>query len=204
MNFLTDFADQAVILPLVAAVALVLWIQRRWRVALSWLLVVPAVLGTMLALKIVGHACSWLWPALGPDQLALSSPSGHAASAAVVYGGIAALLMAGVKAGAAPTARMAALLTAFGIAALIGTTRVELGAHSLAEVVVAAAIGIAGAMAFARAAGREIAARSGVPVMAGVVVIIVLFHGRHLSAEAAIQNTAAEALRRWVTACEPP
>lgn len=203
LTFLTDFADQAVILPLFAMVALVLWGQRRWRVAAAWLLAIPGVLGTVLALKVACYACGWLLPALGPDRLALRSPSGHAASAAVAYGGIAALLAARTRLGAVPAALVVAFITAVGMAALIGVTRVQLGAHSPFEVVVAAGIGVVGAVAFARLAGRHIAERSGLPVIAGALLVFIVFHGRHLPAEAVIQSTAADMLRRWVEACEP-
>ena len=40
MKFLTDFADQAVVLPMVAAVSVVLAAQGWWRGALAWLCVV--------------------------------------------------------------------------------------------------------------------------------------------------------------------
>lgn len=223
LTFLTDFGDQAVILPLVSVVALVLWAQRRWRVAAAWLLAIPAVLGTVLVLKIACYACGWLVPALGPGGLALRSPSGHAASAAVAYGGLAALLAArtrlasrlglGVGPGRAAAvtpvsavsarALTAALVTALGVAALIGTTRVQLGAHSLSEVLLAAAVGVAGAVAFARLAGPHVAERSSLPVAAGALLVLVVFHGRHLPAESVIQATASETLRRLITVCAP-
>lgn len=199
LTFVTDFADQAVILPLVAAVALVLSAQRRWHVAAAWLLAIPGVLAVLLMLKIAGYACGWLFPALGPDQLALRSPSGHVASAAVVFSGIVTLQAGRLRLNAVPAALAVALVTA----AVIGATRVQLGAHSVSEVVVAAGVGGAGAMAFAWLSGRSLLGRSGTPIAAAVMVVLILFHGRHLPAEVIIQSAAADALRQWVTACQP-
>lgn len=198
--FLTDFADQAVILPLVAVVTLVLAAQRRWRVLAAWLLATLGVLGTVLALKVACYACGWLLPVLGPDQLALRSPSGHAASAAVTYGGITALLVQQTGLGTRPSV-LVALATALGMAVLIGVTRVQLHAHSVSEVAVALGVGTVGALAFAKLSGPELMRRSGVPVMAAALIVMVLFHGRHLPAEAVIQGVSADMLRQWIEAC---
>ena len=200
--FLTDFADQSVVLPMVAMVAVVLMVQRRWRVAAMWLFAVSGVLGTVLALKVVGYACSWLLPALGSDRLALRSPSGHTAAAAVTYGGMAALLAARTKFGAVQVAS-AAVLTAMGVAALIGFTRVQLGVHSPSEVIVAASIGVVSVVGFARLVGQAGTGQSGTLMLTGALFVLVLAHGRHLPAEAAIQDTMANTLRRLVTVCEP-
>lgn len=199
LTFVIDCADQAVILPMAAAVAVVLMSQRRWHVAAAWLLAVPGVLGTLLLLKIAGYACGWLFPALGPDQFALHSPSGHVGSGAVVCSGIITLQARRLWSNAAA----AALIAALAAAAVIGATRVQLGAHSVSEVVVAAGIGGGGAVAFAWLGGRHLVERSGLPAAAAAVVVLILFHGRHLPAEAVIQSAAADTLRQWIAACQP-
>lgn len=199
LTFVTDFADQAVILPLAAVVLLILLAQRRWHVAGAWMLAIPGVLGTLLVLKIACYACGWLLPALDLDQLALRSPSGHVASAAVVGSGIVALQAGRMRVGAAS----AALAAALAVAAVIGTTRLLLGAHSMSEVVVAATIGGAGAVAFARLSGRHLHEKSGLPIAAAAALVLVIFHGSHLPAEAVIQSAAAATLRQWVPACQP-
>ncbi|HEY0203902.1 MAG TPA: phosphatase PAP2 family protein [Acetobacteraceae bacterium] len=199
LMFVTDFADQAVILPVVAVVFLILLAQRRWQVASAWMLAIPGVLGTLLVLKVACYACGWLLPALGLDQLALRSPSGHVASAAVVSSGVVALQAGRMRVGAIP----AALTAALAAAVVIGVTRVLLGAHSMAEVVVAAAIGGAGAVAFARLSGRHLKEKSGLPIAMAAAIMLVVFHGSHLPAEAVIQSAAAATLRQWVPACQP-
>src|ERR1700722_3268120 len=86
MKFLTDFADQAVVLPVVAAVAIVLFAQGWRRGALVWLGVVSATFAAVLVLKLAFQACG---PVFGPWDL--QSPSGHTAAASVVVGGFVAL-----------------------------------------------------------------------------------------------------------------
>ena len=199
LTFVTDFADQAVILPVVAVVFLILLAQRRWRVAGAWMLVVPGVLGTLLVLKVACFACGWLLPAFDLDQLALRSPSGHVASATVVSSGVFALQARRLRVGTIP----AVLSATLAVAVIIGVTRVLLGAHSTSEVVVAAFVGGAGAVAFARLSGQHLLEKSGLPVAAAAAFMVVIFHGSHLPAEAIIQNAATETLRQWIPVCQP-
>jgi len=201
LAFLTDFADQAVILPVLLTVSLVLSLQRRWRVFAAWLTAIPGVLGVLLVLKIIFYACGWLLPAFGPDRWALKSPSGHTASAAVTYGAIVALTAARTKP-AAISPVLTTFLAAVFLALVVGATRVQLGAHSLSEVVVAAGIGTLGALAFVVIAGRHVTERSGAPVIAGALLTLLLFHGYHLPVEGTLQRNAAQMLRHWITTCE--
>lgn len=197
--FLTDFADQAVILPLLAVTAVILLLQRRWHLAFAWSLAIAAVLGTLLVLKVACSACGWLVPAFGPTELDLHSPSGHAAASAVTYGALVALL-AGVRPGL--PSRALALTTALAVAILIGLTRLQLGAHSLAEVLLGASVGIAGAAAFVYFAGADPAGSRNRSVLFGAVLVVTVFHGHHLPAEAVIQDTAGDMLRRWIVSCQ--
>ena len=139
MMFLTDFADQAVMLPVVFAIAIVLAMQGWRRGALVWLGVVFVTFGVMLILKLVFLACSPLF-----DPIDVHSPSGHVAAATVVAGGLAALL----------TRRRASILPVAMLAAVvIGVSRLVLGMHSLPEVVLGALVGLAGAAALLALAG---------------------------------------------------
>ena len=142
MRFLTDFADQAVIIPLVLAISIALATQGWRRGAIVWLLAVGATFAAMLALKVAFLACSPLF-----SPIDIHSPSGHVAAATVVTGGLAALL----------SGRAANILPIAGLAALvIGISRLVLGAHSLPEVVVGALVGLAGRR-LADAPGRSAA-----------------------------------------------
>ena len=125
MRILTDFADQAVLLPLILAVGTILLALGWGRAARAWAFAVPGTLVAMLVLKIIFLACAPLWP-----DLPLRSPSGHVAAAAAVYGSIAWLL------GLRPSWLMAAAA-----AAVIGASRLALGVHNPAEVALGAVVG---------------------------------------------------------------
>ncbi len=175
MHYLTDFADQAVVLPLIAVVALVLGVLGWRRGALAWLVAIGVSFAAVLALKLVFATCG---PALG--LTGLRSPSGHAAAAAVIAGGIAVVLRQGRQ-------QVAAIA---GLAAVvIGATRVVLGLHTPVEVVLGGALGVLGVLGFARLAGRP-------PVLrlrwlfAAIVGVALLMHGQHLNAETSIRAMA--------------
>jgi membrane-associated phospholipid phosphatase len=185
VNYLTDFADQAVILPLVLATAVALAIQGWRRGAVVWLLVVASTFVAMLALKLMFLSCS---PLFGPMDI--HSPSGHVAAATVVAGGLAAMLSR-QRATILPAALVAAVV--------IGISRFVLGMHSLAEVVIGALIGLTGAAALLKFAGPPPRLRTG-PLIAVIVMIVVLFHGLHLPAEAAIRHTALR-VAQYIPAC---
>jgi membrane-associated phospholipid phosphatase len=185
VRYLTDFADQAVILPLVLATAIALAVQGWRRGALVWLLVVAATFAATLAMKLMFLACS---PLFGPMDV--HSPSGHVAAATVVAGGLAAMLSRR-RASILPVAVLAAIV--------IGISRLVLGMHSVPEVVLGALIGLAGAMALLRFAGPPPRLRVA-PLTAIVVVVATLFHGLHLPAEAAIRHTAFR-VAQYIPAC---
>jgi membrane-associated phospholipid phosphatase len=186
VEYLTDFADQAVILPLVLAVAITLAIQGWRRGAVTWIAVVAATFGATLAFKLMFLACSPLF-----EPIDVHSPSGHVSAAVVVSGGLAAML----------TRRGTNILPAALVAAcVIGISRLVLGAHSLPEVIVGALIGLAGAAIMLRLARRPPEGVRAAPVMAVVVVVAAVFHGLHLPAEAAIRHTAFN-LAQYIPAC---
>jgi membrane-associated phospholipid phosphatase len=186
MMFLTDFADQAVMLPVVFALAIVLAIQGWRRGALVWLGVVLVTFSVMLVLKLVFLACTPLF-----DPIDMHSPSGHVAAATVVAGGLAALL----------TRRRASILPIAMLAAVvIGMSRLVLGMHSLPEVALGALVGLAGAAALQALAGVPPPLRPA-RLFAVVVIVAALFHGMHLPAEAAIQHSAIRAMLQSV--CQP-
>lgn len=187
MRFLTDFADQAVVLPLVFAVAIALAAQGWRRGAVVWLGVVFATFAAMLALKLVCLACG---PLFGPMDI--RSPSGHVAAATVVSGGLAALLF---------RSRTTILPVAALAGAVIGLSRLMLGMHSLAEVVLGAAVGLGGAAALLHLAGPVPRLKPG-RLAAIVLIVATLFHGLHLPAEAAIRHTAFRAARLFAVCRE--
>ena len=183
--FLTDFADQAVVLPVALAVGVVLATMGWRRGALVWLGVVGATFGVVLVLKLGFMACG---PVFSPWDL--HSPSGHTAAASVLAGGFVTLL-----AGSPPAALAVSVLAA----AMFGFSRVELGYHTVPEVFLGAAIGIAGAVVLARLAGRPPVMRP-LRLLAVAVVVAWLLHGGHLRAEQVIWRFA-EGRLDFVPAC---
>ena len=182
MNFLTNFADQAVTLPLAACVFLGLLALGWRRGALAWGASVAGVLTMMLVLKLATLACeSHL------AQTGLKSPSGHTATAAVVYGGLFALL--------APRSRRVTLVAAAsgGAFALgIGLTRLALHVHTVADVLVGAAVGVAGAVAMRHLAGPRPTRLATSWLLAGACLVLLLFHGDKLEAETRLRWLALD------------
>ncbi len=196
IKFVTDFADQAVILPLAALTAIVLATGGWRRAAIAWLAVVAGTLGLMMVLKMVFAACGHYVTENGPI-----SPSGHTAAAAAVYGGLlamAARVMA-PRMFASPmftSQGMAGqtwlpLVCAVAVACLIGATRLTLGVHTILDVLIGAAVGMAGATAFVGLAGPPPPGLRFAPLVPVVLAVFVIFHGFHLPAEAAIRNVSS-------------
>lgn len=175
--FVTDFADQAVVLPVAVALAMVLGVLGWWRGLFAWVGAVGGVLTTMLLLKTVSLVAEGNW-----GITALGSPSGHTAAACMVYGGLAVLLLRGT----APGVLVAAIPAA--VTALIGTTRVMLTAHTPEEALVGAAVGSLGVAALFFMAGPRPPLRLW-PLAAVALGVVVVFHGQHLPVEEAIQRT---------------
>ncbi len=177
MTFLTDFGDQAVVLPVAATVAAALMLLGWRRGALAWLTGVLGTLAVVLVLKLLFGACGGLIP--GAD---IQSPSGHTAAAAVTYGGIVALLGA--------SADMTLAFSAVAAVAF-GVSRVVLGLHTPPEVLMGGGVGLAGAALMLRLAGRPPPVkRRNTGLLAALLVALVLFHGAHVHAETSISRFA--------------
>ena len=187
MRYLTDFADQAVVLPVAGAVLLGLLAVGWRRGALAWALSVGGVLLTMLGLKLVVFACFIHWDLAGHGRFALSSPSGHTAASAVVYGGLLALL--------APRSVAGTLLAAFAgglVALLFGMTRLALQVHTVTDVLAGAAVGVLGAVAMRAMAGERPRDLSPPRLVLLACVVMIAFHGNRLEAESHIRLWAVD------------
>ena len=195
MRYLTDFADQAVVLPLAAAISITLLLLRWWRGAIGWILAVPATLAIVLSLKIIFYACHAELPDLG-----IRSPSGHTASATVVYGGLLALFG---KHGISHRARHLLLiaLAALLLALLFGYSRVDLGVHTVPDVLVGGAVGIVGALLFVVLAGQPPEGFRRGLLGAVALLVALLCHGRELHAEEIIQRMAISYWWPFITSC---
>lgn len=175
----TDLVDLAVVLPLwfilVAGLALAGW----FRASMAWLGVTTAVLGLMLAIKLL---------LLATDALAwadIRSPSGHAVSAMLFGGGLFGLATAGRA--YPPWAGLCAALLA---GLLVGASRVALGDHTMAEVILVLPIGMVGAAALLGLQGRLPPGSRVGPVLLATSLAAVTLYGTHLRAEEVIARLA--------------
>ncbi len=193
MQFLTDFGDQGLTLPLSLTVAIAFAASGWRRGALAWVGVVVGTLGCLAVLKVLFMACGWRW-----TSGQLSSPSGHTASAALLYGGFCLLLLR-------PRGpwRHATLLIPLLFAALVGLSRVLLHYHTVVEVIGGGLVGTIGAALLPRLAGPPPPLLSLRRVLAPIVLVLVLLHGGQLQAEVLLRSFVIEGL--WPPAsCAAP
>ena len=180
LHFLTAFADQAVLLPVAASVTLGFAVSGWRRGAIGWGAAVAATLAAMLVLKLSFIACGHLLP-----FTSLHSPSGHTASAAVVYGSLLALWIrfrTGTGIWTVPSALV--------FVGVIGASRLALGVHSTIEVIIGGAVGLAGAVLAVMLAGPPPAQFRFRSIVIAMIVVVVIFHGFRLPAEAEITRLA--------------
>jgi membrane-associated phospholipid phosphatase len=140
MLFITHWHQQAGILLMAAGLAVLLTLRRskHWRLAL-----VLAVPGGMLLNVLLKYTFKRARPSFEEPLVTLATysfPSGHASGATLFYGFVAAYLVCHLDSAAA---RLAALLTALSMVALVGLSRVYLGAHYLSDVLAGCAFGAA-------------------------------------------------------------
>ena len=186
-NYVTDFADQAVLLPLAIVVAIGLAVGGWWRGAVGWTLAVGVTLGFTLLLKLVFLACGHLLP-----SVMMRSPSGHVAASGAVYGG---LFAVAARVSGRPTGRHGRLwqsLFTLAVIVAIGASRLVLGAHTWPEVLAGGMIAMAGAVAADRFMGRPPRSLALRPLGATAILVVSLLHGLRLPAEAAIGRAATD------------
>jgi len=185
MRILTDVADAAVLLPCAAAIVALLFLLGWRRAALAWLISACGVWGAIIIGKAMLGACS-AWA----DAVGVRSPSGHTAAAALLGGGVA--MMAAWPPGPAGTTfvarRLAWPLFVAACAALaIGSSRVALGLHDVAEVIAGAVVGLSGTAVLVILAGLPPANVSPRAVMVLAAAVALPFYGRHVGAEQTIR-----------------
>ena len=179
-GFLTDLADQAVILPLIACVAAILWLSGWRRGSLVWFSGTVATLGVMVILKLTFRAC-------GEEMFngTIASPSGHTAVAGAVYGSILAFMSS--RLGGRDTSRLVVILV---VVAVVGISRVLLKAHNVPEVCLGGAIGFIAAQAMLLVAGAPPNDRLLTLSYWPLLALPLLLHGIHLQAERGIDGLA--------------
>ena len=180
----TNFADQAVILPLAVGIALVFALSGWRRGALAWTAAIGGTLALVLFLKLRFFVCGHVLPGAS-----FSNPSGHTAAAAAVYGGLGAMIMRSIWDDKRWTLACAVAVGVL-LAVVIGRSRLVLDLHSMAEVVVGGVIGVGGAVSFVALAGTPSHAVRIEWVVAMGLVVMAMLYGFRIPAEAAIKSVA--------------
>lgn len=188
-DFITDFADTAVTVPLAALMLLFLLAAGQRRSAIAWAVAILFSAGSIGLIKALLASCDHRVTVAG-----VASPSGHAAMGAAVYGSLAFIMAAGQRVPARLSLDTATTL--FVVA--VWVSRPILGAHNVIEVTVGAAVGVIAAVTFRLLARLP----ADLPVRwlgAAALFLIVLLHGWRWPTERAIQGTASylHALSPW-------
>jgi membrane-associated phospholipid phosphatase len=192
---ISALADAALLLPASCLVLLYLAALRQGRLILAFAASLGAAAIATILLKLLFHACGH-----AITEVRVMSPSGHVAFGTAFYGALAIMLASG-RARALRAAGLAATLL---LLVAIGISRVRVGAHSTAEVLIGYLVGGAALVLFAllhRWAGRP--GLPWIPVAAGFAGAVLLLWGSHFSLERSIAGIA----RDWAAAldvCAPP
>jgi membrane-associated phospholipid phosphatase len=191
MLFISDFGDSAVLLPLALFLIVVLWRYQSWPAAVSLIQALGICLATLVMLKVAFIVCGASWHA------GIGSPSGHAGMSAMIYGALGVVAARQTSWWQRPVIFLAVWLLVAGIA----MSRVALGAHSYAEVVIGVLAGVAALAYFLfrylRLPDRKMNwALIATTLCAGLLVL----HGIHAPLEQLIRHLAL-ATRAMTGAC---
>lgn len=175
-------ADAALLLPAATLLLLYLAVLREGRLAFAFAAGLGASAVTIIALKLVFHACGHTI-----TDVRVISPSGHVAFGTVFYGALAIMLATGHGAGIRTGAAVVTIL----LLLAVGISRVRVGAHSSAEVLIGFVVGAAALALFTALhawAGRP--RLPWIPVAAGFAVVLAMLGGSHFSLERNIAGIA--------------
>jgi len=176
MQYITDFADLAVLLPVALCVGAGLAVLGWARGALAWAVCVGSTLAALLGLKLAFLGCA-------TPASTIFSPSGHTAAATMVIGGACALwLRRRIGLGAAAAAAGGSVAT------LIGASRIALHMHSMPEVALGAVVGATGIVAMLQWAGPVPDGLRGWRLMLVAVPLLLVLHGIRLGAETRLRE----------------
>lgn len=180
VDFLTNLGDPGVLFPVAVVILGLLLLIGQHRTAIVWALTVGISLGIVVVLKMTFAGC------VPPSLLTeIQSPSGHTASATLVYGGLVALL---------GTRLVFTLVASLGCATLIGASRLLLHMHTVEEAALGGGIGVLGVALFSVSLPKNAAAGSrgemlfALPVIA--LSLALALHGVHWRMEPIIRSVS--------------
>lgn len=197
IEFITDFGDQAIVLPVVTLILVSLCIQAQWRAAYSWVVTCGFALGSVGVAKALLYACGWRLPSASASWLSVQSPSGHTVSTALIVGGTCALFSGRSGWLAFRVSGVAAAIAA----SLIALTRLYLGAHSMAEVSIGLLVGVLAIGLFVLLAGVDLRRKQSPLVLIGVFAIAAALHGNRAPAEQLVRTRLAEIIQQAIPFC---
>jgi membrane-associated phospholipid phosphatase len=182
MNLVSDLGDSAVLLPLSLLLTAALWRYQSWAAAASFLWATVFCTGVMLLLKLSFLACGSVW------QAGILSPSGHASMSTAVYGTLAIVSARQATRWQQPMIVLLSVLVIAGVA----VSRVVLGMHSPAEVLLGLIVGASALGIFAFQYYRLNPAELNLPLFLSLsVAVLLVLHGAHLPAEQIIRHLAS-------------
>lgn len=177
-------ADAALLLPASALLLLTLAILREGRLMIAFAVSLGAGAVAIVILKLIFHACGH---AIADTRVI--SPSGHVAFGTTFYASLAIMLSRG---------RERRIQQALGIGVIlllvaVGISRVRVGAHSTAEVLIGYMVGGAavGLFYFLHGWARR-PALPWIPFAAGLAVAVIVLGGAHFSLEPKIARVARQ------------
>lgn len=190
----SSLADAALLLPAAVLVLVYLSVLRQGRLVVAFAVSLAAAALTTIALKLLFHACGH-----AITDANVTSPSGHVAFGTVFYGSLAILLAAGHR----RSIRIAAAAGTVLFLVAVGISRVRVGAHSPAEVLIGFAVGGAAVAMFAGLhAWAERPKLPWIPVAAGFIIALAMLGGNHFSLERSIASHARRLAAR-LDVCAP-
>jgi membrane-associated phospholipid phosphatase len=181
-NFITDFGDSAVTVPLALLTLIFLWAAGQRRLALGWALSIGGCAVAIGGLKLIFGACG-----TGLTIGQIVSPSGHTAMSTSVYGSLALLVGSRLT----PAHRQIVFVVTVAAIVVIAVSRVVLHDHTPAEIAVGLAVGAGAVAFFYRVLGREKAPALplGWLLLCGGAIIAVM-HGARWMIEPAVHRLA--------------
>ena len=181
-NFVTDFGDSAVTLPLALWVLICLTASGERRAASAWITAIAGAAVAIGLLKLIFGVCG---PAI--TAVHVISPSGHMAMSTAVYGSLALLITASPSSQNRRLVMVAAAIVIFAI----GWSRVVLHDHSRSEIALGFIVGGAGMVLFWRMLGQSrIPALRLKWLVIGCAALVAVLHGTRLVVEPEIKRLA--------------
>jgi membrane-associated phospholipid phosphatase len=190
-NYVTDFGDTAITLPLSVLMICFLFFLGERRAGIGLALALAACGIAIALVKLVLQSCGH--PLLSID---LVNPSGHAALSTMVFGSLGFLLSHGSTA----ERRWIFTTSSLTIILAIAVSRLALAFHSPAEVLAGVALGLVALIIFCYAARSLPARREFLWLGLFALVVIGLIHGSRWPIEEVIQSLV-HLIRHSVPAC---